>query len=291
MKKSQERQKIQEILFRVEEDTFTPSDIDLLFIKLREFSIFGSVFHEISHFAAHNDNRDKGETFEFIRGFFNSFVFRIEHIDGKTVSLESPIPAYIIETIKYNIKASKINFQAEYKCSFTSFDSKFKNVFQKIKGTNSYKVKGTLKGTVAQVVYDMLQLLIALPLFNQDQIIDSILETLNKNNFKVNENLFRLRSDKIILFVILLLHSTEYNIDDHNRSKSIIYINTDKDTLELWAYIIAPTDSGSTKILFPLISTKINYSLFCTKKLSDALFKDVDIDSIIINNKNQIDLS
>lgn len=74
LNKLAERKKVQDVLFKIYNNTFSSLDIDFLLIKLREHSKYGSIFQEIAHFAAHNEYRDKGQTFFHMNGFFSSIL-------------------------------------------------------------------------------------------------------------------------------------------------------------------------------------------------------------------------
>lgn len=292
MQKISERQKIQGVLERIENNSFSPDDIDLLLIKLREYSLRGSVFQELSHFAAHNDSRNIGFTFNHIYGFFNSIVFHKKHIHEKTTVIQTPVPSYVIETVIYNIKASKIDFRETYKCSYESFLNKFKNTFEKNKGSNTYKIKGVVKGTVKKVVEDMLQRLIAEPLYTQDEVISQIIETLELNNFDFDSEAFQQRSDKIILYIMLLMHGTEYNVTKEDIAKSVLHISffKDKKELGLCAYFIVPDANYPNKLIFPLITTNLDPNLYCSPKMIDISPSNIDKHELIINKENKLDL-
>lgn len=293
MQKVSERQKIQGVLERIENDSFSPDDVDLLLIKLREYSLHGSIFQELSHFAAHNDNRNIGFTFSHISGFFNSIVFHMKHLSGNTpIIIETPVSSYIVETIIYNIKASRIDFPETYKCSYDSFMSRFKNTFEKIKGSDTYKVKSLIKGTVKKVIEDMLQKLIAQPLFTQEEIINQIIETLELNNFVFDSETIRQRSDRVILYIMLLMHGTEYNINKQDIAKSVLHVTNveDKKVLQLFAYFMVPDAKYPNKLLFPLISTNIDPDLYCSSRVIDINIHDVDMCGLILNKENKLDL-
>lgn len=289
LKKPSERQKIQEILDKIEDDSFTPSDIDLILIKLREYSKPKSLFQEISHFAAHNEIRDQGNTFYHMNGFFSSMLFHTKHsFDGKEpLDFSKPIPGYVIEKIKFNIHLSKDTFTEKYKCSLTQFESKFNNVFQKIKGTNTYKLKGTLKGTVRKVTEDMLQLLISQPLFTQEQIIEEFINVLKENQFSIDENLYKLRCEKIILFIVFLMHGTEYSITEEIKSISFIDINQEDDLriLSLNAHVPTPYKDTLITCVYPLISTKLDYLYHCSEKIIQSGINEKNRDMLIIKNR------
>lgn len=290
LKKPSERQKIQEILNKIEDDSFTPSDIDLILIKLREYSKPKSLFQEISHFAAHNEMRNQGNTFYHMNGFFSSMLFHTKHsFDNKEpLDFSKPIPNYVIEKIKFNINLSKDNFAEKYKCSLTQFESKFNNVFQKIKGTNTYKLKGTLKGTVKKVTEDMLQLLISHPLFTQEQIIEEFIKVLKENEFNLDEKLYRLRCEKIILFIIYLMHGTEYTITEKIKATSFIDITEENNLriLSLNAHVPTPYKDTLVTCVYPLISTRLDYFHHCSEKIIQLGINDKNRDMLIIKNRN-----
>lgn len=289
LKKPSERQKIQEILDKIEADSFSPSDIDLILIKLREYSKPKSLFQEISHFAAHNEMRDQGNTFYHMNGFFSSMLFHTKHSfdEKEPLDFSKPIPSYVIEKIKFNIHLSKDTFTEKYKCSQTQFESKFNNVFQKIKGTNTYKLKGTLKGTVRKVTEDMLQLLISQPLFTQEQIIEEFINVLKENQFSLDENIYRLRCEKIILFIIFLMHGTEYSITKEIKAISFIDINKEDNLriLSLNAHVPTPYKDTLITCVYPLISTKLDYFHHCSEKIIKSGINDTNRDMLIIKNR------
>lgn len=288
LRKPSERLKIQEILDRINDDSFTPSDIDLILIKLREYSEPKSLFQEISHFAAHNELRDQGNTFYHMNGFFSSMLFHTKHSfdEAEPLDFSKPIPSYVIDKIKFNVNLSKDKFTDKYKCSLTQFESKFNNVFQKIKGTNTYKLKGTLKGTVRKVTEDMLQVLISQPLFTQEQIIEEFISVLRANQFSIDEKLYRLRGDKIILFIIFLMHGTEYSITEEIKSKSFIDINQENNLsiLSLNAHVPTPYKNTLITCVYPLISTTLDSFDHCSEKILKSGINDTNRHILIIKN-------
>lgn len=289
LKKPSERQKIQDILDKIQDDSFTPSDIDLILIKLREYSKPKSLFQEISHFAAHNEIRDQGNTFYHMNGFFSSMLFHTKHsFDGKEpLDFSKPIPSYVIEKIRFNVHLSKDTFTEKYKCSLNQFESKFNNVFQKIKKTNTYKLKGTLKGIVRKVTEDMLQLLISQPLFTQEQIIEEFINVLKDNQFSIDENVYRSRCDKIILFIIFLMHGTEYCITEDIKATSFIDINKEDSlsVLSLNAHVPTPYKDTLITCIYPLISTNLDYLDHCSEKIIQTGINDTNRNILIIKNR------
>lgn len=290
MKKHSERIKVQKILDKIKENNFSPEDIDLLLIKLREYALPKSLFEEISHFAAHNESRHKGFSFEHLSGFFDAILYLINHIleGGKPLNLHEPIPSYVINTILFNQKLlSPKDFQQKYKCSQTQFISRFHNTFLKIKGTNTYKIKGTLKGTVRSVVQDMLGSIFSYPLYEGDEILNEIFTLLKDNEFEITLDEFNLGSAKIILFIIYLMHNTEYKITDSLVGLSQIHISKSQDeTIRLSALV--PLPSGKGKFSFPLITTDLDPAEFCSENLLKHGTNEGS--QLIINDRNMLDI-
>lgn len=290
MKKHSERIKVQKILDKIKENNFSPEDIDLLLIKLREYALPKSLFEEISHFAAHNESRHKGFSFEHLSGYFDTILFLYNHTlaSGKPLDFSKPIPAYVINTILFNQQLlSPDDFQRKYKCSQTQFKSRFHNTFLKIKGTNTYKIKGTLKGTVGSVVQDMLSYIFSYPLYTDKQIFNEIFTLLQANDFDITFDQLNIRYKKIILFIIYLMHNTEYQITDSLIGISQIHITpSTTDTIQLSALV--PLPKGDGKFMFPLITTDLDPAEFCSENLLKHGTNEGS--QLIINDRNMLDI-
>lgn len=277
IKKLSERNKIEKVLRKIEKDDFDEIDIDFLLIKLREFSEFDSIFREISHFAAHNEIRDKGQTNSHLNGMFSSILTFMEHRPemNNPIDFYEDIPGYIINKIFFNAKLCKDDFLESYKCSYTSFISKVKKFFIKIPNTNNYKMKTPPSRNIQFIINDLLELLNFNAILSQDQIVNEICRVLDKNLFLYDRKLFISRSNKICLYIIYLMHGTEYNLSEDK--KAYTYINIMKNNIRLSANMTFRNNltEEESNITFSssLIQTNLNPSDFCS-----------DIILILINN-------
>lgn len=277
IKKLSERTKIEKVLKKIEKDDFDEIDIDFLLIKLREFSEFDSTFREISHFAAHNETRDKGQTNSHLSGVFASILTFMEHRPemNNPIDFHKDIPNYVIEKIYFNAKIHKDDFLELYKCSYTSFINKFKKSFIKIPNTNNYKMKTSPSKNIHSIIIDLLELINFKSILSQDQIINEICRVLDRNSFIYDKNLFISRSNRICLYIIYLMHATEYILSENK--KAFTYINISKDNICLNANMTFRNNltENESNITFSstLVSTDLKPSDFCS-----------DLILILINN-------
>lgn len=110
--KAHERIQCQEIIRKIEEDNFSSSDIDLLFIKLREHPYGNQVFLEIANFVAHGDVRDKGLIFDNVRSTWLNMTFYVVYgMSSKQFNIDDSFHEWEKDFLKYLIQKEKTIMQ------------------------------------------------------------------------------------------------------------------------------------------------------------------------------------
>ena len=66
--------RIERLIQKVYSGTFDSSDIGVLFIWLRPIFVDNDSLFDLSNFVAHNDERDRGISFDHVHAFVNNFI-------------------------------------------------------------------------------------------------------------------------------------------------------------------------------------------------------------------------
>lgn len=292
MLKELEKIKVQKIIDKIQQQEFDDNDIDNLFMKLRAYSNGFKLFREIADFVAHNDERHKGITVESLQAMFYSMRYFVEYTSSqKTLDITKPFPIWIKKLIKYQIeKIDKNKLQTEYHVLPNRLKTRIDKGFQDNKTLKTTElINGKLSLETLKAIQYVMSFIISKPVYQQEEIIDELINVLKKNNINFTEDIIKKNADKITLCVLLLLHNTEFKHDGHKKGRCSISAENlsifhDTKFIDLNGSIIEPPQQSfgtlqvnghvtiqnkgkDVTIVFPIMSTKLNAKDYCDVNL------------------------
>lgn len=295
-----ERVKVQKVISKIEKGDFDENDIDNLLMKLRAFSNYKSLFSEIAHFVAHNDERNKGMTHEVVemQKLLIEYLFIYKSKNLK-FDVFKPFPSYIKRVMKYQLdKVDDLFFVERFGFKKNNFarlidtlfvdDSLKKNSLLDI--LSFHKMKNYEKDKLLNAIGFLISYLDYPSMCTQKEIFDSIAEVLLRNNLLFSIDKLKLQEDKIILSVLYLMNGTRYNLKEYGYGYCNIYMQKifrgfsmyDLDTnhqevfrnkegefskLSLVSKISVEIEGIEADTTFELITTDLIANMWCTEKL------------------------
>lgn len=126
--------KAKEAIGRIEQGSFTEDDIELLLIRLREYSSAKSIFQEISHFIAHH-RRDTGITFDSLyRVYCGMRAYAEFRYHKKQLDLISPLDKWFYDFVLSQLNEIESHvLKKKYGFSRKQAKQTFKNFFSEDK--------------------------------------------------------------------------------------------------------------------------------------------------------------
>ena len=273
-----DKSKVLRLLERIYAEKFEAIDVHALFFELREYSREHSLFRELAHFIAHPE-RNKGKFVDYFISYSEQVRFVWNYrINGETLNIFEPFPEYI-SNLLYN-RVSKIN-KDKLQRNFNYTPSKLKKeIKRKILNNSNYSyfekdISIQLKNVV---LFCLSEIGVESEILNQSVIIDDIINTLKGINISFDEAKIRGKSDKIMLSILLLLHSKIIVIDNCNTEEqpylSILFDGEENNVrnakLGIFGILNSPT-GDNIKIAFPIISTDLVLENYC----DDVLLKEI----------------
>ena len=101
-----EMNKIEKILDKICRNDFSCSDVGLLFVLLRSYCKDNPILYDLTNFVAHNDSRNQGASFEYIRSYIENIIDVSRNggtiFENKPVFNEEHVIEELIKTLRYN---------------------------------------------------------------------------------------------------------------------------------------------------------------------------------------------
>ncbi|MDH5425651.1 MAG: hypothetical protein OEY29_11710 [Gammaproteobacteria bacterium] len=209
-----ERNKTQKLIRKIETGVFDENDIDILFMKLRAYSIEFPVFREISDFVAHNDLRNKGISNQSLETMYLRMKFFLEYNSPKkTLDLSNPFPLWIKRLIKFQIgKIDEEILRNKFNVTKHRLISRIENGFRNdnLNKIATYK-QGKLSSETFNAIQHAMSFINGNPAFTQSDMINELINVLKKNKIIFNENSIYALSNKITMCILLLFHKVEFD--------------------------------------------------------------------------------
>lgn len=312
--------KVQKAISKVESGIFDEFVIDSLFSGLRQYSGNYFLFREIADFIAHPDERNKGITNESLEAFYLSIRYFTEYISTKKkLDLSQPFPEYIVKLMKYQIdKCSNDDLKEKFNVRKDRLKARIDTMFaiDRKSGRTSVKNEKMLRNNFSAVQF-ILSFIGSHPAFDQGAILSELVEVIKRNKLDLNEDLFTLQSEKIILLLLLVMHEAEFRHGGKvpgrckiSCEKTFIPFNqrfVDSEgkpveimesfgCLQLLGYVVVPKDGKDLTICYPVLVTDLSVdsvcdeSIFTIEPLSEEhpnlLFKKANFEQELILTEN-----
>ncbi|MEI4929350.1 hypothetical protein ACK3ZF_00760 [Aeromonas caviae] len=256
-----------EAIQRIERGTFSEDDIELLLIRLREYSGANSIFREISHFIAHH-KRDSGTTFQSLYKVYCQMraYSEFQH-QKKQLDLSIPIEKWFYDfVISQFDEIESHSLKKEHGISRKQAKEIFKTFFSHKK--NEYHLIKQPTQELINIINAALSFIKIKPLFSPSEIVSSFIETFKSLGLLQGTENLKAQSDKLILGLLVILHKREFYIGKDLFGKAILGIFDDGTgkfkNLELMGSIKAP---GLPIICFPLVETSLDFDMWCSPEL------------------------
>ena len=272
-----EQIKINSILKKIELNDFDECNIELLLIKLREYSQRNSIFEEIAHFIAHHE-RDSGLIHSKLYQFYCRIRFFQEYQNTKNqkvLDFYSPIEKYVYDFFLNGTDTTHSKeFKKTYGFSREQALSKIKTSFDKQKDEMYICSNPTDKMLINTI--KLLSLRIRVQAFTTlEKIIKSIIQTLRENNFIFDEKKI-LQSKRLQLNILILLHKRKFYTNDGFLGHTFLTTTTDNFGKLQNISLLGKIKLENIEIMFPLIKTTftkeiIDNNLIIKKNLDDGV--------------------
>lgn len=262
------RIKLNTIVDKIQNGNIEEDDIELILIRLREYSLKDSIFREIAHFIAHSD-RDSGKTFDSLYNVYCRMCAFMKY-QHNNVQLEINKP---LEKWEYDFIINQILICDSTKLkSETDMDNiqainLIKRYVLKKNGKYEVQVLGIEKLIpIFQQAFGFIQIQ---ELFKSDHIIDSFIEVLERNDFKFEKDNIYKYSNIILLAILILMNKRTFKNENNILGKTVLYVPNDafgnlENTIELRGEILLPQ---GLNIVITLIKMDINIESILSKDL------------------------
>nr|WP_181716931.1 hypothetical protein [Psychrobacter sp.]QJS05439.1 hypothetical protein [Psychrobacter sp.] len=263
-----ERKKVEKVIQRIQSNAFDEIDIDTLFTKLREYAPTYSSFKEVSHYLAHNRERDQGITRDELSSFWLTIRFYKEYYETKRHIDIYNLPIWVKKFILFQAeRLDNETLKSELGMSGRRLTDYIKSKFKdyKVEGITKYK-KSSVSDKDVKIINYLLMKILVKPAFTMEEVFEELTAILEKLSFDFNTNLLSEQRDKISLCIMHMIDNTIFILSDGSKAKCNITSEKLPNTEENYLCM-----SGSMEFTFEE-SSGISFVLFNTKlKIEDWL--------------------
>ena len=205
--------KAKEAVQRIEQGNFSEDDIELLLIRLREYSDTKCIFRELAHFIAHH-KRDSGLTFlSLYRVYCRMRAYGEFQYHKKQIDVSKSIEKWFYDFILFQLDELESHIlKKKYGFSRKQAKQKFKSFFCEEKDV--YRCNKPSDEGLANIINEASGFIKIKPLFSSEEIANSFLKTFKALGLITEPNDFKKQSDKLILSVLVLMHKREFHIEN-----------------------------------------------------------------------------
>ncbi|GGF54175.1 hypothetical protein [Alteromonas lipolytica] len=289
--KTLERAKAQKSLSKIESGDFDENDVDNIFTRLRAYCRGHKIFHEVSHFVAHNDERDRGLTFESLESVYLNVKFFLEYASPKKpLDIRKPFPLYIKKLLSFQAdKCADVELKKKFNVSRDRLKKRIDSIFAEDKKKQvAYLRKPKVSEDNFKAIQHLLGFISTRPAFSQEQLISEFIAVLEANKLQFNEEALRKHSGRITACVLLLINDAEFKVSPHKsgyckvscEQPSVSYKQTfvDKDgnpvereeshgNLLLTGHVILDKDGKDLTIAFAIMDTELPAEDWCDESM------------------------
>lgn len=255
---------------RLVSGTFRTSDLNWLFIWLRERSNGMPSIIEIGHSLAHPDERDRGVVTESVTTFFRNIVMQVEFLDSEQVK-EGILPSTSILLARKNFDSFDSTFIKE-KTSFSR--AKARSVLEDslkkltLNSEGSYTVGSTLSTEEADVLSLCLFSFVVQPFLTPDRLWDDFCLALRKNDVLQIGERKQLQhiKDCVVLFAAATFHRVRIKLDDDYFGWLVAELAMDKIIVRA---VVPSRLKTEVFICFSFMETGLDVHRYCESALAE----------------------
>ena len=194
--------KAKEAIDRIEQGSFTEDDIELVLIRLREYSSGKSIFREISHFIAHH-RRDSGLTFiSLYRVYCRMRAYGEFQYHKKPLDLKSPIDKWFYDFVIFQLEEIEShNLKKKYGISRKQAKRTFKEFFSEENGVYSCIKQPSQE--LLNIVNEAASFIKMKPLFTCDEIIQSFCDTFKSLGLVTDTKSIEAKANQLIIALLV----------------------------------------------------------------------------------------
>jgi hypothetical protein len=210
---SRDKPKARKLVRKIENLGFDENDVDAMLIRLREYAGAHRIFREVADFVAHSDKRHAGLVRDSLRALHLSMRFFQEYVSPKrSLDLSQPFPSYVSELMRYEVdKCDVADLASKFSVSPERLTSRLEKAFAYDKARKLCTPKKPLSLPTLNAIRYLLSAIRSKPTFTADQFVDDFIQVLVENGLVHEDAAVRAASDRLILCVVLLMHSTQYS--------------------------------------------------------------------------------
>lgn len=276
----------------IESGDFDANHVDLILIKLRQYSGHRRVFREIADFVAHADARTKGVAHESMTAFADAMRFFIEYNQGQNqLDVTQPFPAYVYRLfLSQSRQADEVHLKATYRLSHSTLIKKIENNFSLDKATKTYTIRPGKAGIelVGALQYVM-GFIHSKPAFHLFDFHQEFKQILRDHGITFNEMALNKQLDRVALSILCLISGSDVMLPEGDRAKcrlgseSHFRILQGQRRLPTGSVTMEPNSFGTLQILgeitviangapplrvsYPVISSDLDPRDYCTPTL------------------------
>jgi hypothetical protein len=271
--------KIRTVIQRISDGAFNDSDIEMLFIKLRELPSATKYISEVGDFVAHNHLRDKGLVNDMM--LRNHYLLSMTHgVDQELLnSQENKYPKYLPELIRLQLKAFD---DAHLKERFGLKGGQVRRIRDNLVNKKSYVVENNicsitekLSNKSRPIASYLLSSMTNADAIKYDDLVENLKEVLAKELAGIDLSI--VDSNRLAVFCVLLclMHNTNYKLPNENSAKIAIYIEKDR-IVNVYGHFPVKVRTGGERIV--TVVSPVLVSTFLYDDVFDGSVRSEDLD-------------
>jgi hypothetical protein len=280
-----EKLKTQRTIDRIQRGDFNDEDVEVVILRLREYSRSFQVFREVANFVAHNDVRDQGITNKSLDAFYLAFKYGMDYIGSeKKLDITKRFPSYVMYLLVHQLRScSNASLREHLNMSRKQVGDILKSVFIEDECSKTC-VLANDKITRSEflVLQHLLGFIKVRPVFTPHEFMLEFFKVLKSVGIVFCQSSLELQRPKIILSIGLLLHMTKFKLGDGTYVTCLF--NSD---FQWVADGISPSDDGfgmlsvygeveyvtggqPFKMIYSLFDTELKASNSCHERMFKA---------------------
>lgn len=288
--KESERAKAQKVLDRILAGCFDENDVEILFMKLREYSSGRRVFQEVAHFVAHNNIRNRGVLHQSLERFYLHLKFLLEFVWlEKKPDWLGGFPLYIKRLIILQIdECEPDSLWQQFNLTPKQLKNHIETLFKEDKQTKiAVLVSSNVQHYTRLALEYIMDNLYCNPAFTDDDLMNDLLVVLSRNKLKFKADDIMAQRGAIVLCVMLLMHQSQFEFGGVSLGGCIIHSfpsgelvgsevsvkfnSGDFGTLDVMGIVPATRHDGLIKVHFktsyPVFTTNLSAIDYCDESL------------------------
>ncbi|HDU3454369.1 TPA: hypothetical protein RFJ86_003230 [Klebsiella pneumoniae] len=280
MNKSKAISRIERILRKLKDGTFTDSDIDVLFVTARELPTATKNIFEIGSFVAHNHQRDQGLINDMMlrNHLLLSLGFGRDKHDVKPELNE--FPKFLPLLIKLQLRMFNDD---HFKKKLGLKGGQINTARKKLNNKKSYEIKGDIckltqdiGANEMRMIQEALSLLNCSDSIEYDVLFDELKDLLKREMPNVDLTPLDINRMKMAGILICLLNNIDFSLMDGVEAKTTLSINSDETVYVYGRYYIIHDKEPFNKVS---IMSPVFHAGYKVEELFDAHVTNENIDA------------